>query len=176
MPHLITDVDGTQVFAIDLLVPGRFVIEAYHLALILGYSQQHAIRKQVLADWPHIFKEGVDYELVHDEGQLELYELAFRAHMGRIKNITPERGRMFLTNSGLRKVFEHTKKETSALEAGLAWLFKRPMSSPTPVQKLPAPEAPRAQGAGSELDVLELKANPGLRSRDFSERQLTSSR
>lgn len=137
---LTTKLDGGLTF-------GKLYIEAYHLAGLLEYSQQHAVRKQVTSDWLDDFEEDVDYRLVHDEDVLQAYESLHREFIGAIRAIKPKRGRMFLTLSGLKKVFKHTSKECDWLEEAVAPYF-------------PAPETParaeehvdETKGAGSELD------------------------
>lgn len=154
-----TTSSGTKVLATKIqgdLDFGPLHVEAYHLAELLGYSQQHSIRKQVLTDWSDIFEEGIDYRLVHDEYLLRRYESLHEEFVGPIRSMKAERGRMFLTPSGLRKVFWHSSKEVGAIKEALASLLE------DPVELAAAPRAHlvvEPEGAGSdrqlELDALE---------------------
>lgn len=94
---------------------GQKVVEAYHLALYLKYAQQHLLRKQVLTDWKEHFAAGEDYLLVTDKTLLRTYEIK-----AKVNHIRPERGRIFFTQTGLRKLLKFTFKDTKRLERDLA--------------------------------------------------------
>jgi hypothetical protein len=111
---------GTKILATER--SGVPHVEAYHLADRLGYSQSHSIRKQVLSDWQPIFEEGTDYKMVHDEGEIRAYEHQYEQEIGAIKPIKATRGRMFLSPSGLSKVFGHTSKDSRELRLALDFL------------------------------------------------------
>jgi len=137
MSHVITASDGTKILITDLLAPGDFSIESYQVATLLGYKQQSSTRKQILTDWRLLFTAGIDYVMSHDKLQLEVYETAWRQHMKTsLKPLKPERGRMFLRPSGLRKVFERTSKDTDWLEDTFASFFNPKQKAPAP---MPAP-------------------------------------
>jgi len=146
MSHVITLSDGTKILITDLLAPGDFALESYHLASLLGYTQKSSTRKQILTDWKHLFEAGVDYELTHDKRQLEVYDMAWRTHMRGVDlpEQTPERGRLFLRPSGLRKLFERTTKDTEELERKLETFFKPKVKAPAAVPA-PAPDVPDAR-------------------------------
>lgn len=159
-----TTADGEPVLAIKLqgnLDFGELHVEAYHLALLLGYSQQHSIRKQVLTDWQDIFEEDVDYRIVHDEQLLRRYEDLHEEFVGPIRAMKPERGRMFLTASGIRKVFWHSSKEVDAVKEALASLLQdaevglAPPSFVDPTifgtRDPRARQDPEPEGAGSDV-------------------------
>jgi hypothetical protein len=150
---IFTTSSGTKVLAIKIqgdLDFGPLHVEAYHLAELLGYSQQHSIRKQVLSNWKDIFEEDVDYSLVHDEARVRGYERKYEKALGVIKPMKLDRGRMFLSPSGLRKVFEHSSKDSRHLKEALAEVIQ--------VQAPPAPDArasSSSEGAGSDAPLLE---------------------
>lgn len=151
-----------QKIYVHLLRPGTSVVEAYHLARLLGYTQQHAIRKQVLTDWRHDFEEGVDYEMCHDPDALTDYESRFRDHFGMVKIVAPSRGRIFLTWSGLQKVFGHTTKDCKQLEKTLARFFSSSPNSrleeKTQIKK--KEEQPPLEEEPAPLETLEELETP----------------
>ena len=140
MSYTITLSDRTKILITDLLGPGDFALESYHLASLLGYTQQSSTRKQILTDWKLLFTAGVDYELTHDKRQLEVYDMAWRTHM-RGKDLleqSPERGRLFLRPSGLLKLFDRTTKDIEELENGLknAGFFEDRSKKTAPAPKI----------------------------------------
>lgn len=91
------------------------VVEAYELALFLGYAQQHLLRKQVLTDWKRHFRRGKDYLLVTREKDIRAYELELETRLKRsVRPMKPARGRVFLLPDGLRQVLERSSKERAA--------------------------------------------------------------
>lgn len=106
---LLTKLQGGMAF-------GKLHIEAYHMAGLLGYAQQHSVRKQVQSDWADDFEEGPDYQVVHDPELLKEYESLHRRAVGALRAVKPARGRMFLTVAGLAKVLRHTSKDSDWLK------------------------------------------------------------
>lgn len=134
---------------------GPLAVEAYHLAKLLGYSQQHSIRKQVLTHWKDFFEEGTDYEIVHDEETLRRYEAQHRSAVGPIRPTKASRGRMFLFPSGLRKVFGRTSKESAELEEALEPVIRKEAEA----GQAPAPATGQGdeEGAGTGMEPSERK-------------------
>jgi hypothetical protein len=111
---------------------GEKLVEAYHLALFLGYEQQSSLRKQVLLDWPHLFKEGVDYWLVYEEMVLRRYEATHKERgFGTLRPMNPARGRLFFTAAGIQRILRHTSKDIEVLleELRQAGLLEAPSTS-----------------------------------------------
>lgn len=91
------------------------VVEAYELALFLGYAQQHLVRKQVLTDWKDHFRRGRDYLLVTKERDIRAYEAELETRIRRsVRPMKPARGRVFLLPDGLRQVLERSSKDRAA--------------------------------------------------------------
>lgn len=125
MSQIIT-VDGESLLV--HVLDGRSVVEAYELALFLGYAQQHSVRKQVLGHWAEDFAAGRDYLLVTRAQDIRDYEAAHaRAFGGELRPVSPERGRMFLLPDGLRQVLERSSK---APAAGLLEALEREQLAP----------------------------------------------
>ena len=96
------------------------LLESQQLARLLGYVQVGSIRKQVMSDWKEEFLHDEDYILIRgqqEEEELLSYESLEVLHTGNCKPAKLERGRMFLTKEGLKKVLEKSTKTTSELEA-----------------------------------------------------------
>jgi hypothetical protein len=131
----------------------------------------------VLTDWEDLFEEDVDYRIVHDEQLLRRYENLHEEFVGPIRAMKPERGRMFLTPSGLRKVFWHSSKEgVDAVKEALAPLLRDPsvgwLSSPPSFEGSRDPRAHQVvepEGAGSDIE-LELDALERQRQYDILEK------
>jgi hypothetical protein len=156
----------SQIVTIDgakLLVhahDGHNVVEAYELALFLGYAQQHLIRKQVLTDWSDHFKHGRDYLLVMREADIRTYEAeyALRHHGKSLRAMKPHRGRIFLLPDGLRQVLlRSSKKRANKLLRSLERKNLVPTSGLQPPSPRARPE-PRREAAkpGKKPDVPKL--------------------
>lgn len=146
---VITTRSNTKILTTKLgLTSGGPYLEAYHLAWLLNYSQQHSVRKQVMKGWGRDFEEGVDFRLVHEEDLLRAYEAEHRELIGPIRAIKAARGRMFLTPSGFKKVLRHTSKKSDWLERTVAPHF------PAPEARARAEDVEETGGAVSD-DVLE---------------------
>ena len=104
---------------------GTLCIEAYELALFLGYKQQHSIRKQIETSWKEDFWRGPDFEVVHEEKAQRDYERTLAMLVGKkVRPMTPTRGRMFLLGRGLKKVLsKSTKAGADDLALALAYHF-----------------------------------------------------
>lgn len=141
MPYVIQAGD-LDIFVTDLLAPGDPSIEAEHLARLLGYTQKHSVRKQILTGWKDIFEEGRDYVLAHDPKQLEVYQMSWASHLGTpLKPVKPERGRMFIRPIGVKKVLIRSTKTSSRLEKALD-SFMNLEAAPVPA---PAPSREEGQ-------------------------------
>ena len=92
------------------------LIETQHLSRLLGYVQAGSIRKQVGSDWGDAFLHDRDCTIVFDEEELRAYESLEVLHCGSCKPARLERGRMFLTREGLKKVLEFSTKPTPELK------------------------------------------------------------
>ena len=112
MSQVVT-IDGASLLIHQLRA--ALVIEAYELARVLGYKQQSSLRKQILGDWKHHFT-STHYHLVHDVNLLREYEDVFICTVGEgdtnsIKPMKPERGRLFLTPTGVDRALSLTSKK-----------------------------------------------------------------
>jgi hypothetical protein len=146
-------------------------IEAYHLARLMGYAQQHSIRKQILTDWQHFFDPGVHFVMVHDPTQLEEYERIFREQVDQTRSVRPERGRMFLRAPGARRVLKYSSKDTVVLEEVLTRMFGalwRDDDSQLRPQVEPPRASPSVQVELPRPGLLELP-RPGLLELDGTE-------
>lgn len=113
----IIKVDGAKLFVYTHdgrnLLSAHDVIDAYELALFLGYAQQHLLRKQILTDWKNHLKAGRDYLLVKDKVVIRAYERAYASRMpgGPLRPMAPHRGRLLLLPPGTRQVLLRSTKE-----------------------------------------------------------------
>ena len=90
-------------------------LETQHLARVLGYVQPGSIRKQIGSDWGDVFSYDEDMRMA-GEDELRAYETFERLHVGQCKPANPDRGRLFLNPSGIRKVLKRSTKTTQELE------------------------------------------------------------
>lgn len=146
---------------------GKKAVEAYHLALYLGYAQQHLLRKQVLTDWDDIFEEGVDYEMIHEADELRRYEREHERRLfGELRPMSPARGRLFFLEAGLRKLLRHTTKDTSDLELELARAGILPQTAPPLERGGPSSLVTDQPGPLEHGDPAE-RSRPSLEERKF---------
>lgn len=142
---------------------GEPTVEAYHLAVYLGYTQQGSLRKQILTDWAEIFQEGPDYRLIHDEAVLKAYEDTHRMIAGPISSMKPARGRLFLRSSGLEKVLARTSKNTDRVveelnKAGLT--FTPAVAVPLAPSQSETAGSTKGFSGESQLEQPSLELNP----------------
>lgn len=141
-------------------------VEAYHLALYLGYAQQHLLRKQVLTDWADVFFPGPDYFLVRDEEAVRRYERVAEAHGVPVRPMKPSRGRLFLRRGGLIKLLRRTSKDTTEL---LKELLSQRVLEPRDVDSslkpsVPAPLLESSSSSSSTDQAPVVQNDPGERS------------
>jgi hypothetical protein len=112
-------------------VHGEPAVESYELSEVLGYAQHGSLRKQILTDWKEVMQAGDDYILVHDSVPIRQYEAFWnQSHRSGATNkparapVLPERGYLFVTGAGLKKIMERTtKKNALAFSEEVASIF-----------------------------------------------------
>lgn len=142
----VIQVNGTPLLL--FILPHGVVIESYELARHLGYTQPSSVRKQILTDWKRHFDahNDKDFALVQNHRYLDKYDAAYSKGIGPIKPVKENRGRLFLTPSGVAKVLGRTSKDSLELQDALELegFLKAPSSTPAPAPttRVPATAQP----------------------------------
>lgn len=140
-------------------------LESQHLANLMGYVQEGSIRKQITSDWDGQFLHDQDYIILHEEEELRRYETVAALNFGRCKVAKLERGRLFLTASGVRKVLARSTKTTKEFEM---FLELKVFAEEEALDLVPAREENRA---GMDWKALEETPSSTIQEADPNEVQ-----